>query len=70
MSQQGLLMGPAKGMPGARYSGSETGRSKCHGGVLGLREKRRNRTCWNCLLSLEIPGTAGSEGKLLMGGIP
>lgn len=62
-------MDAAKGKPGAHYSGTETGRSKCHGGVLVLREKRRNRICWNCLLSLEIPGTAGSEGKLLIGGI-
>lgn len=69
MSQQGLLMDPAKGEPGAHYSESESGRSKCHGDVLGLREKRKNKMHWNCLLSLEIPGMAGSEGKLLTGGI-
>lgn len=35
VAQQRLLKDPAKGMRGAHYSGSETGRSQCHGDVLG-----------------------------------
>lgn len=65
-----LLMDPAKRMPGAHYSGSKTWRSEWHCMMFpSWRKKRRRKKMELSFVYFEILGTAGSEGKLLIGGM-